>query len=260
MEVGVPFVADGEATAAVEPGDSALDHPAMAAELGAGLDALAGDAAEDAPASEGGAASSAVVRLVGVELAGSDARATGARPLDRLDALQQVLEDGAVADVGGGEVDGQRDAVAVNQEVALRARLAPIGRARPGFFAPFFAGTLALSRLARLQSICPAPSRRSRIAWWIRCQTPACSHSDSRRQQVIPHPQPISCGRYSHGSPVLNTKMIPVRQARSDTRGRPPFGFGGSGGISGSTISHSSSDTSGLLIPPVSASLRPRFC
>src|SRR5215208_7044691 len=103
MEVGVPFVADGEASAAVEPGDGALDDPAMTPELRAGLDALAGDAAEDAPASEVGAAPSAVVRLVGVELAGAHAWATGARSLDRLDALRQVLEDGAVVDVGGGE-------------------------------------------------------------------------------------------------------------------------------------------------------------
>lgn len=46
-----------------------------------------------------------------------------------------------------------------------------------------------------------------------------------------------------------------VRQARSGTRGRPPFGFGGAGGTSGSTISHNSSGSSGLatihLLPPL---------
>ena len=54
--------------------------------------------------------------------------------------------------------------------------------------------------------------------------------------------------------PLRSTKTMPVRQARSGTRGRPPFGFGGAGGNSGSTISHNSSGSSGLatihLLPP----------
>ena len=33
--------------------------------------------------------------------------------------------------------------------------------------------------------------------------------------------------------PVFSTNRIPVSAARSDTRGRPPLGFGGSGGSSG---------------------------
>jgi hypothetical protein len=38
-------------------------------------------------------------------------------------------------------------------------------------------------------------------------------------------------------------KMIPPRAARSGTRGRPPFGFGGSLGRSGSIAPQRSSDT-----------------
>src|SRR5687767_61103 len=129
----------------------------MPTELGAGFDALAGDAAEDAASAEVAATPARVVRLVGVELVGPAARAAWPRTLDRRHRLRYVLEDGAVVDVGGGEVDGQRDAVAVDQEVALRARLAPVGRVRAGIFAPLFDGMLALSRLARLQSIRSAP-------------------------------------------------------------------------------------------------------
>ncbi len=44
--------------------------------------------------------------------------------------------------------------------------------------------------------------------------------------------------------------MIPVRQARSGTRGRPPLGVSGAAGRSGSTIAHSSSGTRGLFIAP----------
>ena len=105
---------------------------------------------------------------------------------------------------------------------------------------------------ARDQSILPAALRRSSSTRCSRRQTPAESQSRSRRQQVIPLPQPISCGRCSHGRPVLSTDTIPVRHARSGTRGRPPFGFGGSGGIRGATTSHSSSGTNGLLMPDLS--------
>jgi hypothetical protein len=64
---------------------------------------------------------------------------------------------------------------------------------------------------------------------------PAVAQSRSRRQQVIPLPQPISWGRYSQGMPVFSTNKIPVSAARSGTRGRPPFGLGGSGGSNGAT-------------------------
>jgi hypothetical protein len=46
--VGVPFVADGEAAVAGEPGDGAFDLPAVSAETVAGVDAAAGDARDDA--------------------------------------------------------------------------------------------------------------------------------------------------------------------------------------------------------------------
>ena len=41
---------------------------------------------------------------------------------------------------------------------------------------------------------------------------------------------------------------IPVSAARSDTRGRPPFGFGGSGGISGAIRAHNASGNSSFAM------------
>ena len=64
-------------------------------------------------------------------------------------------------------------------------------------------------------------------------QTPAWYQSRSLRQHLIPLPHPISAGKYSQGMPVFSTNRIPASAARSDTRGRPPLGFGGSGGSSG---------------------------
>ena len=50
MDVGAPLVPDGEASEAVEPGEGALDDPAVAARLVAALDALAGDTVRKARA------------------------------------------------------------------------------------------------------------------------------------------------------------------------------------------------------------------
>src|SRR5215213_1316156 len=48
--------------------------------------------------------------------------------------------------------------------------------------------------------------------------------------------------------PLFSTKMMPVRAARSSTRGLPPCGLGDSGGSSSSSTSHSSSLTNSLAI------------
>jgi hypothetical protein len=61
-------------------------------------------------------------------------------------------------------------------------------------------------------------------------------------------PQPISWGSISQGIPLFSTNTMPVRAARSSMRGLPPRGFGGSGGRSGSMVSHSSSVTSSLAM------------
>jgi hypothetical protein len=50
------------------------------------------------------------------------------------------------------------------------------------------------------------------------------------RQQVMPEPQPSSCGSISHGMPLRSTKRIPMKQARSGKRGRPPLGLRDEGG------------------------------
>ena len=48
MVVGAAFVADEQALELVQPGESALDHPAVAAEAGPVGDAAAGDHGCDA--------------------------------------------------------------------------------------------------------------------------------------------------------------------------------------------------------------------
>ena len=152
-------------------------------------------------------------------------------------------------DVCGREADGKRNTLAISDDVALGFRPTSVRGVRAGALTPLLAATDALSRQARRQSMAPACPSQSRSTRWSRSQTPAACHSRNRRQQVMPEPQPISCGSISQGSPERSTKRMPVRAARSGTRGRPPLGFGRSAGRSGSMTAHRSSDRRCLVMP-----------
>ena len=162
----------------------------------------AGDADLDAAARERPPAAGDIVRLVGVELGGAPA-GPAARALDRRHRVDQLLEDGAVMPVRPRDEARERGAVAVRNNVALRAGsplgTAAIRRIRAGGGAPFFAAAAALSTQARSQSIWSAWPRRSNRTRSSRSQTPSACQSRSRRQQVMPAPQPSSGGGCSRG-------------------------------------------------------------
>jgi len=258
MDIGPPFIPNPQAAEAREPGEGALHHPAVAAQLRAALDLAARDPGRDAPLAARRATMRSIVALVGVQLGGSPPRAPQ-RLLDRGHGVEHRRQRETVREVRRAQAEREREAVPLDQQMLLRARLAAIRRIRAGNFAPLFAGTRRLSRLARDQSISSAMPSRSSSTRCSRAHTPARCQSRSRRQQVTPLPQPISCGSISQGRPVCNTNKIPVKAARSGTRGRPPWGLAGSGGSSGSMTLHSSSLTNGLLMPGYGSSSRPRF-
>jgi len=175
------------------------------------------------------------------------ARATLRLP-DRWDSIDQCNGHLRIMNICPGMFNRQRRALAVNNQVTLRAVFAPIRGIWACFRPPKSARTEQLSMAEVDQSIASAMPNSSSRACHIFCQTPAICQSRRRRQQVMPLPQPISRGRYSQGVPVLRIKKMPVRQARSLTLGRPPFGFGGSGGICRLIRCHSSSVSSGLAM------------
>ena len=251
MDVVAPLVADREPTVLRKPGQRALHDPPVAPQSLARVDSASGDAWGYASSSQGFSTTREVVSLVGVELVGTLPRSAGTatRPLDRLDAIHSLLQDLRVVDVCGSEHYRKWDASSVRNKVALRARFSLIRRIRSGFCAPLLAGMEAESSEARSQSIRSASPRRSSKMRCSLSQTPASCHSRKRRQHVIPDPQPISWGSISQGMPLFSTKTIPVRAARSSMRGLPPWGFGDSGGRSGSMVSHSSLVTSSLAMP-----------
>jgi hypothetical protein len=146
--------------------------------------------------------------------------------------------------VGRRQHHHQGNAVQVRYDVVFAPGTAAIYRVGPGTFAPLFACMIEASIQALDQSIFLASCRCWRMTSSSFSHTPACCQSRSLRQQVIPLPHPISCGKSSQGIPVLSTKMIPVSAARSGTGGRPPFELDGLFGNMGSIISHIASLTS----------------
>jgi hypothetical protein len=264
MDIAAVFVTDHQPTETVEPPQTALNHPSEAAEVLAGVDARPSNAGNDATLAQGLAVGPGGIGFVGMQLVGPLARSTrtSAWAPDGLDRIDYIFEQRTFVDVGRREPDREWGAPAVDHKMALRARFAAIRWIRTDLFgrtAPPLAGVMALSTLARDQSIWSASPNRSSSARCKRCHTPAACQSRSRRQQVMPQPQPSSAGRYSQGMPVLSTNRMPIRHARSETRGRPPLSLGGSGGKSGSTMAHSSSGTN-VFMTALPARAAPGFC
>lgn len=232
MDVRTPLIANLKPSEAVQPRMRALYDPAMTAEPLFRLDSLAGDPRRDPSCTQRSLVLSRLVSFIRVQLDRALAR-TPSRPLDGLDGIHGLLEHRGVIDISCGQLDRERDALSIDNKMPLCALLAAIRWIFPGFFAPPGEGTVEASIEARLQSMRSAWPNRSNKTWWRRSQTPSSCQSRRRRQQVIPLPQPISWGSISQAMPLRSTKRMPVKAARSGTRGRPPLGFGLSGGNNG---------------------------
>jgi hypothetical protein len=136
-DVGPALVADRQPTEAGEPGERAFDHPAVPAQPFAALDPAPRDAGDDAALAAGAAAAAVVVAFIGVQLARASPRPAGALP-DRRHGVEHRLQHGAVVHVRRGEQKSERDAGGLDQDVALGARLAAVGRVRAGELAAFW--------------------------------------------------------------------------------------------------------------------------
>jgi hypothetical protein len=186
-DVGPAFVADGEPAEAREPRQRALYYPPVPAQASATLGPASRDARGDAPPAAGTAAARVIVPFIGVQLGRAPARPPRALA-DRRHGVEQRLEEPAVVDVRGAQQDRERDAAGIDQDVALGAGLAAVGRVRAGELAPLLAGNEALSSEQRDQSIAFARPSRSSSARCSRPKTPAACQSRNLRQQVMPEP------------------------------------------------------------------------
>jgi len=249
MDVEPPFVASGRATEAGDPNEGSLDCPPVAAELLARLDATPSDAGLDLTVAASTATTPMVIGFGGMPLVRASTR-TAELSRTRWHGVKQRFEGHAAVDIGRGQEKRERDVPAIDDDVALGSRLPAVHQVWSCGGSPLFAAIDALSMQARLQSILSTSrSRRSTSRCW-RSHTPARCQSCNHRQQVTPETRPISRGSISHGMPVRSANRIPVSAARSGTGRRPPFGFTGTNGSSGSMICQSSSETRGDRIPP----------
>lgn len=243
-----PFVSYAQATKLMQPSKSAFHHPAGFAQTAAVLGAPAGNLRLDASAPELGTQTVGVISPIGLKRVRP---ALGRAPLtaDGGHRVEQVLGLGNVVPVCFGQNDGNRDALCFREEVVFAARTTAIGWVRSTFFPAPIARTEELSAMAREKSSLFAPRNWLSNTWCSRSQTRALCHARSRRQQVMPDPQPISCGSIFQGMPERKTNRMPLSALRSQS-GRLPayrlrrFFFGSSGSI----CFHSSSSTSRCAI------------
>ena len=248
MDVISFFVTHPQSAMQEQPTLRGLDVPAMHAQPAAVLGVPPGDHRFDsAVAQRPTDLLVEVVGAIGLDLVRAFT-ATAVRALDRRDGIHQGDGHVGVVAVGPGMRDGQRNPLGIRDHMAFTAFFPAIRGVGAGAEPPKAARTDDESISARDQSMASASPSSSSSTCQIRCQTPAWCQAYRRRQQVMPHPQPISLGRYSHWVPVRRMNRMPVRAARSGTRGRPPLGLGGSAGNRGSIRFHNSSVSSGLAI------------
>jgi hypothetical protein len=168
--------------------------------------------------------------------------------VQRRQSIKHRNEHLAVGYVRRRGADDQGHAAPISDDVPLAAFFGPIRGIGAGMCPPFSARTLALSITPRERYNWPRWPKTFTSLAWILGQTPAWVQSRSRRQQVTGLPCASSAGKSLQGIPVRSTKMIPTKQARSDIRGRPPSGLGGSGGNRGLISSHNSSVSNSAII------------
>ena len=250
MHARAPFVAHVQAAKSMQPRQGALDHPSRPPETAAvrltTFRELAGNAASFQFMPMGlGIVAPVPLNERGLAQGPTWAPAQGR---NRVDEGQQL---GYVVPVRRREARDNRNPVRVGKNVMFRPGLTAIGRVRSSFFPPRSARSEALSTTARAKSSCPRRRNSVRSTRWSRFQTPARCHRTSRRQHVLPDPQPISFGSIFQGMPLRRTKRMPVRTARFGSGVRPACCRlrGRRFGSRGSIRTHKSSSTRAWLMP-----------
>jgi len=249
VHTGPTLVAHGQATKPVQPGEGALDDPPRAPETTAMVGAALGELGANAPAVERVAMRLRVVAAVALDQPWLAHWPAGTAPQGR-EGVDQREQFSDVVAIGGRQRRDERNPVRVGENMMLRPGFAAIGRVRSSFFPPRSARSDALSTTARARSRSPRRWSSANNTACKRFHTPARCQRTSRRQQVVPEPQPISRGSMFHGSPLRRTNRMPVSAARSGIGFRPAYRrwrgrrFGSSGSIS----AHKSSSIANLAM------------
>jgi hypothetical protein len=252
MNIRSPFIANAQSAKLVQPTQRTFDDPAGFTQAAAVRCTLAGQAVGDAQTAEPAVMSGTAIGAICLHDVG-----TLTWPADfssqGWNGCHQQAQPLAVMHLSAAELNTQRNALGIGEKMMLTARFAAIRRVTTRLEPPKTARTLLESTTARDQSIRSAACNRPSNSLWSFFQTPAFCQSRSRRQQVMPLPQPSSWGKSSHPIPVFSTKRIPVRAARSLIGLRPGyFCRRAFSGMSGWMISHNESSINGFAIPWIS--------
>ena len=253
MNIGTALVANSQAAVLVKPTVCAFDYPAQNAEAAAVWGTPARDEGVYPLLAQGQAVRIGIVSAVRYDEERLAARPT-ALSTDRWNGLHQGNELGDIVLIGAGDNGGKGNALAIRDYMVFTSRFAPVCRVGARLVPPKTARTLELSTTARDQSSWSAACSLASNISWMRCQTPSICQSRRRRQHVMPHPQPKSRGRYSHGMPVRRTNKIPMRALRLGMGGRPRVLGGFTQGRNGSIRVHS---PSGNIARAIRCSLQP---
>jgi hypothetical protein len=127
VDVAPALVAGAQSLEGVQPGEAALDDPAVATQPGAVCDAAASDPRRDAAGAQLAAVDVVVVAAVGEQLPWAPAGPAASAP-DRRNGVDQRDELGDVVAVAAGEADGERDAAGVADQVVLGAGAPAVDR------------------------------------------------------------------------------------------------------------------------------------
>ena len=160
MDAVVAFIANGEATKPVEPGERALDDPAEHAKAAAVGRAAT---AEDRNNAAGGEAITMWLRIVAT-VALQDVGPSARPPAASANGGQvrdQGVEVGDVVDVRGRDMRHQRHPARIGHDVVFGPRLAAIGWVRSSFFPPRSTNRMPVSA-ARSETRGRPPRRRAR--------------------------------------------------------------------------------------------------
>ena len=140
MDVGAAVVADEQSFELVQPGEGALDDPAVAPDAGAVFGLATGDLGGDPALAELAPLRLVVVGAVGRDPVWPSTRATDAAA-HRRHAIDERNQLGDVVAVAARECPREWDPGRVDEEVMLGAVSGSINRARARRAAPFFACT-----------------------------------------------------------------------------------------------------------------------
>lgn len=137
-----PLIAEAQPTATQQPGQAALDDPAVPPQPLTRFDAASRNPGRNAPGAQRSPQHRVVVPLIGVQFGWPFPGSPGlaARPDDRWNGIHEGQELGGIMGVGGRQADGERNALPVHDQVVVGAGFAAIRGIGAGRLAPFWPG------------------------------------------------------------------------------------------------------------------------